>query len=226
MPRRARIQIPGYPLHIVQRGHNRAACFLEQSGYELYLGLLNELHERFSCEVHAFVLMTNHVHLLVTPGRDQSASELLRRVNLRFVSAMNRRYGRTGSGWEGRFWSSVVETRSYFLATQRYIELNPVRAGLVKRPERYAWSSHAANAYGVPCPFITPHAEYLALGSTPERRLAAYRNLFREPLDDQQLGRIRLAIRTNLPLCSDDFIEELEGLVGVRLRNKRAGPKG
>jgi putative transposase len=175
--------------------------------------------------VHAFVLMTNHVHLLVTPGRDQSASELLRHVNLRFAGAMNRRYGRTGSAWEGRFWSSVVQTQSYFLATQRYIELNPVRAGLVKQPERYAWSSHGANAYGTPCPFIRPHAEYLALGSRPDRRRAAYRDLFREPLDDQLLDRIRLALRTNLPLGSDDFIDELEGLVGVRLRNRRPGPK-
>jgi putative transposase len=225
MPRRARIQIPGYPMHIVQRGHNRAACFLEPSGYELYLGLLNELHERFKCQVHAFVLMTNHVHLLVTPGASDSASELLRRVNLRFVQAMNRRYGRTGGGWEGRFWSSVVENNYYFLATHRYIELNPVRAGLARRPESYRWSSHAANAFGAPCPFIRPHAEYFALGSNADRRRAAYRNLFREKLDDDELSRIRLALRTNRPLGSDAFIDELEARLGVRLRRARPGPK-
>jgi putative transposase len=225
MPRHARIQIPGYPMHIVQRGHNRAACFLEPSGYELYLGLLNELHERFRCEVHAFVLMTNHVHLLVTPKAADSASELLRRVNLRFVQAMNRRYGRTGSAWEGRFWSSIVETAGYFLATQRYIELNPVRAGLVRRPELYAWSSYRANAYGVPCPFLRPHAEFLALGSATDRRRAAYRNLFRERLDDSELDRIRVALRTNRPLGSDDFIAQLESQLGIRLRAGRPGPK-
>ena len=225
MPRRARIQIPGYPMHIVQRGHNRAACFLEPSGYELYLGLLNELHERFGCQIHAFVLMTNHVHLLVTPERKDSASELMRRVNLRFVQAMNRRYGRTGSGWEGRFWSSVIDTRSYFMTTHRYIELNPIRAGLVKRPENYLWSSHAANAFGVPCPFIRAHAVYLALGSHTDRRRAAYRNLFREKLEDKDLDRIRHALRRNLPLGSDDFIDDLERRLGVRLRTGRPGPR-
>src|SRR4051812_43159500 len=137
MPRRARIDVPGYPLHIVQRGHNRAACFLEPSGFELYLGLLNELHGKFGCSIHAFVLMTNHVHLLLTPGESGAASELLRRVNLRFVQSMNRTYGRTGPGWEGRFWSSVVENGRYLMTCQRYIELNPVRAGLVKSPETY-----------------------------------------------------------------------------------------
>ena len=144
---------------------------------------------------------------------------------MRFVQAMNRRYGRTGSGFEGRFWSSLVETRGYFLATQRYIELNPVRSGLVKQPELYRWSSHAANAYGAPCPFIRPHAEYMSLGSNADRRRGAYRNLFRDKLGDDELDRIRLAIRTNLPLGSEEFIDDLESRLRIRLRVGRPGPK-
>jgi len=225
MPRRARVQIPGYPLHIVQRGHNRASCFLEPSGFELYLGLLNELHASFHCRIHAFVLMTNHVHLLVTPDEPDAASELMRRVNLRFVQAMNRNYGRTGSGFEGRFWSSVVETANYFLTTHRYIELNPVRAGMVRRPQDYRWSSHATNAFGSPCPFIEPHAEYLTLGRNPDRRHAAYRSLFHEALDDAQLTAIRAALKSNLPYGSDAFIDELESRLGMRLRRGKPGPK-
>jgi putative transposase len=225
MPRRARLQVPGYPLHIVQRGHNRAACFLEPSGFELYLGLLNELHARLRCRIHAFALMTNHVHLLLTPEHENAASELMRRVNLRFVQAMNRRYGRTGSGFEGRFWSSVVETSNYLLACHRYIELNPVRAGLVRRPEQYRWSSHGANAYGEPCLFLDPHAEYLALAGREDRRRAAYRGLFVEPMREAELSSIRLAMRSNLPYGSDDFISDLESRFGLRLRKGKSGPR-
>jgi putative transposase len=225
MPRRARLQVPGYPLHIVQRGHNRAACFLEPSGFELYLGLLNELHARFHCRIHAFALMTNHVHLLLTPDEECAASELMRRVNLRFVQAMNRRYGRTGSGFEGRFWSSVVETSNYLLACHRYIELNPVRAGLVRRPEQYRWSSYGANAYGEPCPFLDPHAEYLGLSGREERRRAVYRSLFAEPMREVELSGIRSAIRSSLPYGSDDFVSDLESRLGLRLRKGKSGPK-
>jgi putative transposase len=149
MPRRARIQVPGLPLHIVQRGHNRHGCFLESSDAQLYLALLDKYRRKYPCRVHAFVLMTNHVHLLMTPDEPRNASELMRHLNLRFVHFMNRKYGRTGSGWEGRFWSSIVETSGYFIRCQRYVELNPVRAGLVKNAAAYPWSSHACNAFGL-----------------------------------------------------------------------------
>jgi putative transposase len=225
MPRRARVQIPGYPLHITQRGHNRAPCFLEPSGFELYLGLLNELHDKFRCSIHAFVLMTNHVHLLLTPHEAGGASELLRRVNLRFVQAMNRRLGRTGPGWESRFWSSVVDDSGYFLRCQRYIELNPVRARLAATPGEYPWSSHSSNAFGTPCPFIEPHSEYVGLGGDCDRRRAAYRSLFREAIDDAELAAIRTALRSNLPYGSAEFIQDLEARLGRRLHRGRSGPK-
>jgi len=212
-------------MHIVQRGHNRGACFLEPSGFELYLGLLTELRSEFACRIHGYVLMTNHVHLLLTPDEAGAASELLRRVNLRFVRCMNRRYGRSGPGWDSRFWSSVIETGRYFLACQRYIELNPVRAGLAKAPDKYAWSSHRANAFGEPSLVVEPHAEYLALGGNPERRQAAYRSLFLEKLTDDELGAIRKAARSGYPYGSEEFVRDLEVRSGTRLRRARPGPK-
>jgi putative transposase len=185
--------------------------------------LLDEWRKPYGCQVHAFVLMTNHVHLLLTPNQQGAVSDLMRRVNLRFVQAMNRRYGRTGCGWENRFWSSIVENSDYFLRCQRYIELNPIRAGLVKRPELYAWSSHACNAYGAPLPLVEPHDEYLALGSDPDRRRAAYRRLFREDIPEPELQRIRVATRSNLAYGSEAFVDEMELATGRPLRRQRAG---
>jgi putative transposase len=225
MARHKRFQITGYPMHIVQRGHNRGACFFEPSGFELYLGLLNELRSRFACRMHAYVLMTNHVHLLLTPDEPDAASELLRRVNLRFVQAMNRRYGRSGPGWDSRFWSSVIQTGRYFFACQRYIELNPVRAGLAHAPSLYAWSSHRSNAFGAADPLIDPHAEYLALGGSPERRRAAYRSLFLDKLSDEDLSAIRKAARSGFPYGSDEFVKDLETRTGVTLHRGRPGPR-
>jgi putative transposase len=169
--------------------------------------------------------MTNHVHLLITPDEPDAASELLRRVNLRFVQSMNRRYGRSGPGWDSRFWSSVIETGRHFLACQRYIELNPVRAGLAGTADAYEWSSHRFNAYGVPSALIEPHAEYLALGGTPERRLAAYRALFLQRLDDDELAAIRKAARSGYPYGSEEFVQDLEARTGQVLRRARPGPK-
>jgi putative transposase len=170
--------------------------------------------------------MTNHVHLLMTPAAPRNASELMRHLNLRFVHLMNRKYGRTGSGWEGRFWSSIVETGAYFIRCQRYIELNPVRAGLVKNPAKYPWSSHACNAFGTPSSIVEPHAEYLALGGNDVRRRAAYRALFLEGLDDAELGAIRQAARSSLPYGSEAFIRELESTLQRPMTRGRPGPRG
>jgi putative transposase len=212
-------------MHIVQRGHNRNPCFLQRSDHELYLGLLDEFRRKYGCAIHAFVLMTNHVHLLLTPREEGSASELMRRLGMTFVSAMNRRYGRTGSGWEGRFWSSVVDSSSYLLACHRYIELNPVRAGLAKRPHDYRWSSHACNAFGAPVPLVEPHARYLALGADEEKRRSAYRRLFTQELDDETLTLIRKALRSNLPIGSPEFIRSLEQSLGRPMTLQRGGRK-
>ena len=212
-------------MHVVQRGHNRNPSFLQDRDRELYLGLLDEFRGMYGCRVHAFVLMTNHVHLLLTPNEEGGVSGLMRRVGMAFVSAMNRRYGRTGSGWEGRFWSSVVDSGSHLLTCHRYIELNPVRAGLVKRPELYRWSSHMCNAYGAPLPMIEPHAEYLALGSNEDRRRSAYRRLFGAPIPDAEMDRIRSALRSNLPIGSDEFLDALEQQLARPMRRQPLGRK-
>jgi len=212
-------------MHVVQRGHNRNPSFLQDRDFELYLGLLDEFRTTYACSIHAFVLMTNHVHLLLTPREEGAVSNLMRRLGMKFVSTMNRRYGRTGSGWEGRFWSSLVDSRSYLLTCHRYIELNPVRAGLVKRPERYRWSSHTHNSYGAPLPFIEPHPEYLALAADEDKRRSAYRRLFATPIADQEMERIRAALRSNLPIGSEEFLSDLQQRLGRPMTRQRAGRK-
>ena len=141
MPRRARLRFAGVPLHIIQRGNNRTACFFAEQDYRFYLHDLGELARRFECGVHAYALMTNHVHLLITPSATDSASLLMKHLGQRYVQYVNRVYRRSGTLWEGRFKSSLVQRQSYVLKCQRYIELNPVRAGMVPHPRDYPWSS-------------------------------------------------------------------------------------
>ena len=146
MPRRPRIALPGVPMHIVQRGNNRSACFHTSEDYTRYLRDLEDLAREFSCAIHAFALMTNHVHLLLTPQHTNGASFLMKHLGQRHAQHANRCYGRTGSLWEGRFRSCIVCDEAYVLRCYRYIELNPVRAGMVAHPREYPWSSYKANA--------------------------------------------------------------------------------
>gem|GEM_PF-2708847 len=162
MSRHRRLKIAGYPLHLIQRGVNRCACSAGARDYELYLGLLEEMSRRHACEVHAYVLMTNHVHLLLTPTDPDGPSRLMKDLGQRYVQAYNRRHQRTGTLWEGRFKSSIVDSEAYLLRCQRYIEENPVRAGMVAHPSDYAWSSHRFNADGAANTFLVPHPLYLA----------------------------------------------------------------
>jgi putative transposase len=210
MPRQGRVIVAGAPLHVVQRGNNRSNCFLCSHDYELYLGLLDELAPLFACSVHAFVLMTNHVHLLLTPGDEEAASKLMKHLSQRYAQYMNRMHRRTGSLWEGRFRSSVVDSENYLLRCYRYVELNPVRAGIVAHPSEYPWSSYGVNAMGTPSSIVVAHERYMALGDHPSRRQAAYRELFREQLGLQELGRIRHAVNGNFALGSEGFRAGIE----------------
>jgi len=142
MPRRARLVAPGIPLHIIQRGNNRQACFFHDDDYSLYLDWLLDYSELAGCTMHAYVLMTNHVHLLLTPGTKESAGLLMKRLGQRYVQYVNRTYRRSGTLWEGRFRSCIAQEDIYLLICQRYIELNPVRAGMVRYPADYRWSSY------------------------------------------------------------------------------------
>src|SRR5438132_1460907 len=150
MPRRGRLITAGIPLHIVQRGNNRAACFVAENDRSFYLFQLGRALARFDCSLHAYCLMTNHVHLLLTPRSEAACGLLMKHVSQLHSQYMNRKYGRTGGLWEGRFRSSVVQSESYLLACYRYIELNPVRAALVSHPADYDWSSYRVNAQGLP----------------------------------------------------------------------------
>lgn len=200
MARRPRLILPAVPLHIVQRGNNRNPCFGCDTDYLVYLSMLRHYANETACDLHAYVLMTNHVHLLLSARNETGPSVLMRRLGQHYVQYFNRRYGRTGTLWEGRFRSCLVEQESYFLICQRYIELNAVRAGIVDDPARYPWSSYRANAFGVPDTLITAHPVYYGLGSKDDERQAAYRALFQQALPEQQLELIRLAVNSNVPM--------------------------
>jgi putative transposase len=205
-------------MHIVQRGNNRGVCFQTESDHRLYLRLLAKFSGQFAIQVHAFVLMTNHVHLLLTPGEAESAALLMKHVGQCYAQYANQRYGRSGTLWEGRFRSCVVDEDSYLLSCYRYIERNPVRAGLVQHPGQYAWSSYRFNADGVPSRFLVPHACYEQLGSTGAARRAAYRSLFDDTIDLRSVDAIRAATKGNRAVGSEHFLAALESTLGRRAR--------
>jgi putative transposase len=175
----------------------------------VYLALAREYAIEAACQVHAYVLMTNHVHLLLSSGNATGPSILMRRLGQHYVQYFNRRHARSGTLWEGRFRSCLVEDERYLLICQRYIELNPVRAGMVGDPGHYKWSSYRANAFGAEDPFITPHLIYTGLGRHDGERRATYRDLFKEALSDQLLTQIRHASKSNAPLGPTAFVDEI-----------------
>ena len=223
MPRRARISIPGIPWHIIQRGNNRSACFYADEDYQFYLHHLQEQSEKHECKIHAYVLMTNHVHLLLTPEKENSAARLMKNLGQRYVQYVNRTYRRSGTLWEGRFRSCLAQSEEYVLACYRYIELNPVRADMVKHPRDYSWSSYRFNAEGKKSDLLTPHEEYLRLGRVELDRRKTYRELFKAhialDIDDQ----IRSATNGNYALGNQRFQDQIAKMVGRRVTKGKAG---
>ena len=216
MPRRSRIALPGVAWHIIQRGNNRSACFYAPQDYRRYLDTLRDQANEHGCRIHAYVLMTNHVHLLLTPERADSASLMMKHLGQRYVQYVNRTYRRTGTLWEGRFRSCLTQDDRYVLACHRYIELNPVRAGMVLHPADYPWSSYLANAEGSDDPLLTEHPRYLALGSSPESRRSAYRGLFRQQMEPELIDEIRGATNGNFVLGNPRFCAQIEQMIGRR----------
>jgi len=210
MPRPPRLDVPGLPQHLVARGHDRKECFRRELDRAVYLKYLREALDKNECEVHAYVLMTNHVHLLATGRKPRSISRLMQSVGRRYCRYVNRAYQRTGALFEGRFKSSLVDSEAYLLACMRYIELNPVRAGMVDHPAQYSWSSFRENASGDPKGMVAPHSEYLRLGADRGARRAAYAALLAQPLNSIQLGEIRRASAKNGVLGDQSFHEALE----------------
>jgi len=227
MARHSRLELPGVPQHVIQRGNNRAACFFAESDYRLYLECLRDASVRLDCAVHAYVLMTNHVHLLVTPRQPGAVSRMMQHVGRRYVRTVNDGYRRSGTLWEGRFRSNLVESERYFLICQQYIELNPVRSAMVGHPRDYRWSSHRHYAEGLLDPLLAEHECFDRLGVTVEDRRDAYRALFRGYIDQRELQEIRETANRGWPLGSEQFKDQVEMALRRTVRpGKQGRPRG
>lgn len=223
MPRKPRFYLPDIPVHIVQRGHSRNAVFYEEADYRAYLDWLQEAAVRYHCAIHAYVLMTNHVHILATPSDREGVTRMMQYVGRRYVPYINHAYGTSGSLWEGRYKGSLIQEETYLLTCMRYIELNPVRANMVTHPRAYPWSSYRANAEGREAPLLTPHALYLALGKPAAQRQLAYRALFKADIDEKQTAEISAAWQTGTPLGNDYFKAEIESKLKTKVGQPRRG---
>jgi putative transposase len=224
MARRPRLVLPDVPLHIIQRGNNRQACFDGESDHRVYLDLLRQSAKLANCAVHAYVLMSNHVHLLLSPADKRAPAKLMKLLGQRYVQYFNRRHGRSGTLWEGRYRSCLVQDERYLLVCQRYIELNPVRAGMVDTPADHPWSSFHANARGQRDPLITPHPIYQHLGPNDAERRASYRALFDQALPQGMLNHLRHASNGNYSFGSEQFEQAVlraAGRPAVPLRGGR-----
>ena len=223
MARLPRYFVKDQPQHIIQRGNNREPIFGDHSDYTFYLECLQEAAEQQGLAIHSYVLMTNHAHLLVTPRSEHSIGKTMQSLGRRYVQYFNYTYGRTGTLWEGRYKATLIDSDRYLLTCMRYIELNPVRAGMVRHPGDYKWSSYAANARGANNALISPHPVYRQLGHSPVARQGAYQQLFRSALGVDELEAIRLATNTGWVLGNDRFRKKIEQLSGRRSSPK---PKG
>jgi putative transposase len=216
--------VSGQPLHVIQRGVNRTACFVDDVDRTCYVRALRVASERAGCDIHAYVLMSNHVHLLITPRDARSPSRMMHMLGRAYVRYFNDRHGRTGTLWEGRFRSSLVDSERYFLVCSRYVELNPVRAGIVSRPGDYRWSSFRCNAHGERDALVTPHPIYMALDWTACTRRASYRTLFDSPLEPRVMNAIRRATKSGLSVGETVGRVSLED--ALRRRQARSGRGG
>ncbi|MDY6874279.1 MAG: transposase [Chloroflexota bacterium] len=227
MPRKARILVPETPHHIRHRGHNRQTVFSQDEDYQYYLENLFNLKKEFDCRVYAWCLMTNHVHLILQPGSDtEGLSQLMKRLAGRQTRYVNRLEQRTGSLWEGRFKSSPIETDAYLLACCRYIELNPIRARMVARPEDYKWSSYRMKT-GLQEPRgLDLDVCYLGLGRTQSERESRYKAWVQADVPEAEVRHIREALQYGHPTGSERFRDEIAKRLGIRLAlNKRGRPK-
>lgn len=222
MPRRSRLYLPELPYHVVQRGNNREACFIEPENYQFYLVLWEELSRRYGLTVHAYCLMTNHIHFLVTPENESAVSNVMKVVGSRYAQYINKKYRRTGTLWEGRHRSSLVQSERYLLTCMRYIELNPVRADMVRRPEEYRWSSYGVHAWNDRS-WLPPYREYERLGSNPAERGFAYRELFKIQLSEEDLHLVRRAAHYCQPVGDDRFRQQIEQRYGIKLGQMERG---
>lgn len=218
MPRKPRFIIPGEPQHVIIRGINRDPIFYDVADYHAYLSYLKASLEQYHCSLHAYVLMTNHVHLLISPPDDSSLPKTIQKLGRHYVQYFNYTYGRTGTLWEGRYKSSLIDTEHYLLTCYRYIELNPVRAQMVDHPCEYPWSSYRSNAISEIDPLVTPHYKYQELGENNEERKKSYRALFDAHISARELDEIREATNKEWVLGSNYFKDKISEKLKRRVK--------
>lgn len=226
MARLPRYVIPGQPQHIIQRGNNRQTIFAAEADYQFFRDALIEASDKYGLVIHAYVWMTNHIHLLATPNYDDSISKVFQSVGRKYVQYFNYTYKRSGTLWEGRYRATVVDRELYLLTLMRYIELNPVRAGMMAHPRDYPWSSYAFNAQGevgLNSSWLIHHEEYVRLGRNAADRQGAYRQLFRAAISGVDLKAIRESTHKGWALGSDRFKAQIEALSQRRATSKGVG---
>ena len=223
MARLPRLTVTGYPHHVILRGNNRQAIFKTPSDYQRLLNLLEEHSRTQGVDIHAYVLMSNHVHLLLTPQQDQALPKMMQAVGRSYVQTFNKIHGRTGTLWEGRYRSTLIQTERYLLACMVYIDLNPVRAHMVEQPQDYPWSSYPHYTGRKTDRLITPHAMYWALGNTPFAREAAYAELVHAGISADQQSALTDATLSGWALGDDAFVAGLGAQTQRRLSKGRAG---
>lgn len=227
MARPPRLILAGQTHHLIQRGHNRQAIFVDDQDRRKYIDTLREVATIHGVAVHAYVLMDNHVHLLVTPQHQDGVSRMLQALGRRFVAWFNRRHGRSGTLWEGRFRGSLIDSERYFLTCMRYIDLNPVRAGMVSNCRDFIWSSHAHYIGERTDPLVTEHPRFWALGNTPFERDAAYKGLFATEITPADQRALTDSAIKGRPLGSAEFLAKLADQTNRRLQTgKRGRPPG
>ncbi|QTD46045.1 REP-associated tyrosine transposase [Ottowia testudinis] len=223
MSRQPRLTVPGYPHHIIQRGNNRQPIFFDAADYQRLLDDLKTHAAAHQLAVHAYVLMSNHLHLLATPQTQDGVSRTMQALGRGYVRYFNRRHGRSGTLWEGRFRSSLIQAERHLLACMAYIDLNPVRAGMVAAPRDYPWSSHGHHIGLRTDPLVAPHPLYWQLGNTPFAREQAYGDLVGAGLSPEQHAALGRAAHTGWALGEADFVAELQQRTARRVSRAQVG---
>jgi putative transposase len=223
MARLPRLTLPGYPHHIIQRGNNRQMIFADTQDFATMMALLAENAHKFAVAVHAYVLMDNHFHLLATPATAEALPLMMQAVGRSYVRYFNQRHARSGTLWEGRYRSTLIETERYLLACMVYIDLNPVRAGMVAQPGAWQWSSHAHYLGQRIDKLVTPHALYWALGNTPFAREAAYAGLVQAGIGSGDQAALTEAALSGWALGDAEFVAELQKKSLRRVAKAKAG---
>jgi putative transposase len=223
MARMPRLFVAGFPQHIIQRGNNRSACFYAEADYAFYLKKLSEAAELHRVKIHAFILMTNHTHILATGHNRHSIPRMMQALGRSYVQYINITYKRTGTLWEGRYRAPIVSSSTHLLTLCQYIELNPVRARMVTLPGQYPWSSYRHNAMGIPIGLITEHEEYKNLGETNSARILNYRKRFPTNLPDEIVEEIRLCTNKGWVIGNDKFRREMEEALGRKIHGNTSG---